>query len=87
MSNSFLIILGILTPLFAALLSYICRYNNNLRDSFGIIVGLVTLLISLKIFHGIQNNEIFQITLFTLFDGVNVTFKVYALGSICCLVS
>ena len=87
MSNSFLIILGILTPLFAALFSYICRYNNNLRDSFGIIGGLVTFLVSLKIFHGIQNNEIFQITFFTLFDGVDFTFKVTALGSIFSLVA
>jgi len=87
LSNSFLIILGIITPLFAALFSYVCRYNNNLRDSFGIIGGLVTFLISLKIFHGIQNNEIFQITFFTLFDGVDFTFKVTALGSIFSLVA
>ena len=87
MSNSFLIILGIITPLFSALFSYASRYNNNLRDSFGIIGGLVTFLISLKIFHSIQNNEIFQITFFTLFDGVDFTFKVSALGSIFSLVA
>ena len=87
MSNSFLIILGIITPLFAALFSYVCRYNNNLRDSFGIIGGLITFVISLKIFHGIQNNEVYQITFFTLFDGVDFAFKVSALGSIFSLVA
>ena len=87
MSNSFLIILGIITPLFAALFSYVCRYNNNLRDSFGIIGGLITFVISLKIFHGIQNNELYQITFFTLFDGVDFAFKVSALGSIFSLVA
>ena len=35
----------------------------------------------------IQNNEIFQITFFTLFDGVDFTFKVSALGSIFSLVA
>ena len=87
MSNSFLIILGIIIPLFAALFSYVCRYNNNLRDSFGIIGGLITFVISLKIFHGIQNNEVYQITFFTLFDGVDFAFKVSALGSIFSLVA
>ena len=87
MSNYFLIIIGILTPLFAALFSYLCKYNSNLRDSFGIIGGLITLLVSLKIFHGIQNNELFQITFFTLFEGVDFTFKVSYLGSIFSLVA
>ena len=69
MSNSFLILLGIATPLIAALCSYLFRYNNNLRDSFGIIGGIVTLIISLRVFHGIQSDEIFEITLFNLFQG------------------
>ena len=87
MSNSFLLLLGIATPLIAALFSYLTRYNNNLRDSFGIIGGIVTLIISLRVFHGIQSNEIFEITLFNLFEGVDFTFRVTPLGSIFSLVA
>ena len=87
MSNSFLILLGIATPLIAALCSYLFRYNNNLRDSFGIIGGIVTLIISLRVFHGIQSDEIFEITLFNLFQGVDFTFRVTPLGSIFSLVA
>ena len=55
MSNSSLIILGLLVPLLSALGSYVFQKNINLRDSFGVIGGIITLIISLIIFDGIQN--------------------------------
>jgi len=55
LSNSSLIILGLLVPLLSALGSYVFQKNINLRDSFGVIGGIITFIISLIIFDGIQN--------------------------------
>ena len=54
MTNESLLILGLLTPLFAAFGSYCFKNNINVRDSFGVIGGIITFLISLKIFNGLQ---------------------------------
>ncbi len=71
MTNEDLLILGLLTPLFAAFGSYYFKNNINVRDSFGVIGGILTFLISLKIFNGLQAEEQYSINLFTLFDGVD----------------
>ena len=67
MTNESLLILGLLTPLFAAFGSYCFKNNINVRDSFGVIGGVITFLISLKIFNGLQADEQYVINLFTLF--------------------
>ena len=41
MSNSSLIILGLLVPLLSALGSYVFQKNINLRDSLGVIGGII----------------------------------------------
>ena len=65
MTNESLLILGLLTPLFAALGSYCFKNKINVRDSFGVIGGVITFLISLKIFNGLQAEEQYVINLFT----------------------
>ena len=87
MSNEGLIILGLLTPLFAAFGSYCFKNNVNVRDSFGVLGGIVTFLISLKIFKGLQADEQYVLNLFTLFDGVDFLFNITPLGSIFSLVA
>ena len=87
MTNEDLLILGLLTPLFAAFGSYCFKNNINVRDSFGVIGGIITFLISLKIFNGLQAEEQYSINLFTLFDGVDFLFNITPLGSIFSLVA
>ena len=87
MSNSSLIIFGLLVPLLSALGSYVFQKNINLRDSFGVIGGIITFIISLIIFDGIQNFQEFSISLFPLIQGVDFTFRVTPLGSIFSLVA
>ena len=87
MSNSSLIIFGLLIPLLSALGSYVFQKNINLRDSFGVIGGIITFIISLIIFDGIQNFQEFSISLFPLIQGVDFTFRVTPLGSIFSLVA
>ncbi len=76
MTNESLLILGLLTPLFAAFGSYCFKNNINVRDSFGVIGGVITFLISLKIFNGLQADEQYVINLFTLFNGVDFLFNI-----------
>jgi len=87
LSNSSLIIFGLLVPLLSALGSYVFQKNINLRDSFGVIGGIITFIISLIIFDGIQNFQEFSISLFPLIQGVDFTFRVTPLGSIFSLVA
>lgn len=87
MTNESLLILGLLTPLFAAFGSYCFKNNINVRDSFGVIGGVITFLISLKIFNGLQAEEQYVINLFTLFNGVDFLFNITPLGSIFSLVA
>ena len=87
MNNSSILLLGILTPLLAAFGSYSFREKVNVRDSFGIVGGIITLAISLKIFIGIQNSEQYVLNLFTIFDGVDFLFRITPLGSIFSLVA
>ena len=71
MTNEDLLILGLLIPLFAAFGSYCFKNNINVRDSFGVIGGIITFLISLKIFNGLQAEEQYSINLDALkSDGV-----------------
>ena len=87
MSNEGLMILGLLTPLFAAFGSYCFKNTVNVRDSFGVLGGIVTFLVSLKIFNGLQADEQYVLNLFTLFDGVDFLFNITPLGSIFSLVA
>ena len=87
MNNESLIILGLLMPLFSALGSYCFKNKINVRDSFGVLGGIITFIISLKIFNGIQSNEQYVLNFFTLFDGVDFLFNVTPLGSIFSLVA
>jgi multicomponent Na+:H+ antiporter subunit D len=87
LSNSSLIILGLLVPLLSALGSYVFQKNINLRDSFGVIGGIITFIISLIIFDGIQNFQDYSISLFPLIEGVDFIFRVTPLGSIFSLVA
>ena len=82
-----MIILGLLVPLIAALGSFIFQKNINLRDSFGVIGGIITFIISLIIFDGIKNFQEFSISLFPLIQGVEFTFRITPLGSIFSLVA
>jgi len=86
-NNESLIILGLFMPLFSALGSYCFKNNINVRDSFGVFGGIITFIISLKIFNGIQSNEQYVLNFFTLFDGVDFLFNVTPLGSIFSLVA
>ena len=43
--------------------------------------GVITFLISLKIFNGLQAEEQYVINLFTLFNGVDFLFNITPLGS------
>ena len=80
MNNSSLIILGLLVPLIAALGSFVFQKNINLRDSFGVIGGIITFIISLIIFDGIKNFQEFSISLFPLIQGVDFTFRITPFG-------
>ena len=87
MSNESLVILGLLMPLFAALGSYFFKSNINVRDSFGVVGGIITFIICLKIFNGLQSNQQYVLNFFTIFDGVDFLFNVTPLGSIFSLVA
>ena len=66
MSNESLVILGLLMPLFAALGSYCFKSNINVRDSFGVVGGIITFIICLKIFNGLQSNQQYVLNFFNL---------------------
>ena len=75
-------------PFLAVLVSFIgaifilsARKNPNLRESWSIIAGVLKLFIVLSMIPAVvYNNTIIEYSLFTLLPGVEISFRVDALG-------
>ncbi len=82
MTPQFALILGLITPLVVALLVPFLSVRANFRDAAGPIGGVITLFAALHVAADVLAGEDVSLLLLTITDGLNLTFRVTALGAV-----
>ena len=81
-----LMAIALLSPILVSILTILFTNNKNIRDSFGVIGGVVSLYATINISINILNEIPQKLYLFNIFNDVNLEFNVTPIGAIFSLV-
>lgn len=87
MSNAQLILLCLVIPLAGSLGVLLLRSQENLRESASIVSGLLLLCVVLVLLQRVLDAQTPELTVLTVFDGVDIAFSIEPLGMIFMLVA